>query len=209
MNKRNLWFIVVPLILFTMLAICIKAGITANFEGWTYNESIEHMSPLLTTIVKGITYIGDSTVLIVFCLLLIALPRYRKTIALPVSVTLILSMILNVALKSIFARERPDILRLINETGYSFPSGHAMNNAALYTMLIFLIFKFIKNKTIKIALTILCIALIIAIGFSRIYLGVHYAGDVLGGWLIGCAISAFIYFIWNHRLSFINKKTVK
>jgi undecaprenyl-diphosphatase len=209
MNKRNLWLITVPLILFAMLALCVRAGITVNFEGWVYNESIEHMSPILTNIVKGITHIGDSSVLITFCLLLIAIPKSRKTIALHVSVTVILSMILNIALKNIFTRERPDILQLINETGYSFPSGHAMNNAALYTMLILLIFKFIKNKPLKVVLTTACIMLTFAIGFSRIYLGVHYAGDVLGGWLIGFAISIFIYFIWNNNFDFVDKKTMQ
>jgi undecaprenyl-diphosphatase len=208
MNKKNLWLIAVPLILFTMLAICIRAGITVNFEGWAYNESIEHVSPSFTKIVKAITHTGDSVVLITFCLLLFVIPKSRKTIALPISVTVILSMILDITLKSIFARERPDILRLINETSYSFPSGHAMNNAALYTILILLIFKFIKNKPLKIVLVAVCITLTIAIGYSRIYLGVHYAGDVLGGWLLGPAISIFIYLTWNRKFGFVDKKTM-
>ena len=208
MNKKHVWLIAVPLILFTMLAICIRAGITVNFEGWAYNESIEHMSPIFTKIVKAITHIGDSVVLITFCLLLFVIPKSRKTIALPTSVTVILSMILDVTLKSIFARERPDILQLINETSYSFPSGHAMNNAALYTILILLIFTFIKNKPLKITLAAVCITLTIAIGYSRIYLGVHYAGDVLGGWLLGPAVSIFIYLTWNHKFGFIDRKVM-
>lgn len=208
MNKKNLWLIAVPLILFTMLAICIRAGITVNFEGWAYNESIEHMSPIFTKIVKAITHIGDSVVLITFCLLLFVIPKSRKTIALPISLTVILSMILDVTLKSIFARERPDILRLINETSYSFPSSHAMNNAALYAILILLIFKFIKNKPLKIVLIDVCITLTIAIGYSRIYLGVHYAGDVLGGWLLGPAVSIFIYLTWNRKFGFVDKKAM-
>ncbi len=208
MNKKNLWLIAVPLILFTMLAICIREGITVNFEGWAYNESIEHMSPIFTKIVKAITHIGDSVVLITFCLLLFVIPKSRKTIALPISVAVILSMILDVTLKSIFARERPDILQLINETSYSFPSGHAMNNAALYTILILLIFKFIKNKPLKIVLVAVCITLTIAIGYSRIYLGVHYAGDVLDGWLLGPAVSIFIYLTWNRKFGFTDKKAM-
>jgi len=141
-------------------------------------------------------------------LLLFVIPKSRKTIALPTSVTVILSMILDVTLKSIFARERPDILQLINETSYSFPSGHAMNNAALYTILILLIFTFIKNKPLKITLAAVCITLTIAIGYSRIYLGVHYAGDVLGGWLLGPAVSIFIYLTWNHKFGFIDRKVM-
>lgn len=192
---------IVPIILFAMLAVCVRAGITVDFEGWAYNESIEHMSSLLTNIVKGITHIGDTASVILICLLLIAVPKTRRTIALPVSVTVIISAILNTALKNIFARERPDILRLINETSYSFPSGHAMNNAALYTMLILLISKYIQNRPLRIILSIAFAVITVAIGFSRVYLGVHYAGDVLGGWLIGFVVSLLVYYIWSGRLS--------
>lgn len=201
MNKRTLWLMIVPIILFAMLAVCVRAGITVDFEGWAYNESIEHMSSLLTNIVKGITHIGDTASVILICLLLIAVPKTRRTIALPVSVTVIISAILNTALKNIFARERPDILRLINETSYSFPSGHAMNNAALYTMLILLISKYIQNRPLRIILSIAFAVITVAIGFSRVYLGVHYAGDVLGGWLIGFVVSLLVYYIWSGRLS--------
>jgi undecaprenyl-diphosphatase len=201
MKKRNIWLIVVPAILFILLAIGVTAEITVTLEGLVYSESVEHMSPLVTNIMKGITHIGDSVVVFGFCLLLILLPKSRKSIALPVSIAVILSSILNFTLKNIFSRERPNILRLISETSYSFPSGHAMINATFYTMLILLIFEFIQNKSKRIALSSICVALTIAIGFSRIYLGVHYAGDVLGGWLIGFALSVFVYSIWNHRLS--------
>ncbi|MDP4133426.1 MAG: phosphatase PAP2 family protein [Bacillota bacterium] len=201
MNKRNIWLVIVPVILFIMLAICVKAGITANFESWTYSEAVKKMSPALTSIVKGITHMGDSVVIIALCLLFIIIPKSRKTIALPVSITVILSSILNVILKNIFARERPDILRLINETSYSFPSGHAMNNGAFYTMLILLIFKYIKDKRVRYTLSALCGILVISIGYSRIYLGVHYADDVLGGWLIGFSVAILVYYIFGNRLS--------
>jgi len=191
--------VVIPVVLFILLAICIVAGISVSFEGWAYSEAIEHMSPILTRIVIGITHIGDSAVVIAFCLLLTAIPKSRRTIALPVSITVILSAILNAALKEIFARERPNILYLINETSYSFPSGHAMINASLYTMLILLILQFVKGKVRRISLVSLCLALVIAIGCSRIYLGVHYAGDVLGGWLIGFAVAVAVYSITNGK----------
>ena len=200
MNKRNLWLIIIPVMLFAILTVSVMTGISVNFEGWAYNEFIQHMSPILTGIVKGITHMGDAVAVITFCLLLIAIPKSRRSIALPVSVSVILSTILNLVLKDIFARERPDILKLINETSYSFPSGHAMINASLYTMLVLLIYKFIQNKPEKIALCAVCIALTIAIGCSRIYLGVHYAGDVIGGWLIGFAVSVLIYSIWNRKV---------
>lgn len=195
-RKRTL-FIVVPLILFAMLAVCIQAGLTVHFEGWAYSEAVEEMSPALTAVMKGITHLGDPVTVISVCLFLFLVPRSRRTIALPISVAVIISALLNFILKNIFDRERPDILRLINETGYSFPSGHAMINATLYAMFILYIWKCFRNTHQKMIISALCAALVIAIGFSRIYLGVHYFGDVLGGWLFGLAISVFVFHAWN------------
>lgn len=206
MNRRNIWIVVIPGILFVMLAFFVEAGITVNFEGWAYSEAVEKMSPELTSVIKRITHLGDSPVVILFCLLLFAIPKARKSIALPVSVTVIASSIINVLLKNIFARERPNILRLINETSYSFPSGHAMINSALYSMLILLVFKYIKRRRIKYSLSSLCILLVTAIGYSRIYLGVHYAGDVLGGWLIGFSLAVLIFLIRESLLSYREAK---
>lgn len=201
MKIRKSLFVIIPILLFAMLAISIQAGITVNFEGWAYSESVEKMSPLLTAVMKIITHTGDPAIVYLFCLFLIFLSKTRKTLALPVSISVVLAGILNILLKNIFARQRPDILRLINETDYSFPSGHAMINAALYTMLILFIFKLLNRKQFKYILSAACVVWAIAIGFSRIYLGVHYAGDILGGWLIGFSISILIYFLWDSRLS--------
>ena len=195
--RKHVWLVLISAVLFAMLAVYIGAGITVGFEGWVYSEAVAHMSPLMTSIEKGITHIGDSTAVIPFCLLLMIIPKSRRTIALPVSSAVILSTLLNILLKDLFARERPDILRLISETSYSFPSGHAMINASLYTMLILLIFKFVKSPHRKLGLSALCAILIVLIGFSRVYLGVHYAGDILGGWIIGFAVSIFVYAIWK------------
>ncbi len=197
MNRKKIWIVITPVILFALLAVCIHAGITVGFEGWAYSETVEDMSPVLTAFMKAITHLGDSVVVIAFCLLLFIPQRLRESVALPVSSAVILSGILNFILKNIFARERPDILRLISETGYSFPSGHAMINASLYTMLVLLIFKYIDSTPKKAVLSVLCAALAVLIGCSRIYLGVHYAGDVIGGWLIGFSVSILADLLWD------------
>lgn len=199
MNKRSLWLVGMPVILFAMLAVCIYAGIATRFEGWFYGEAVESMSPVLTAMMKGITHLGDSEVVIAFCLTLFLAPKTRRTIALPVSAAVTLSAVLNVILKHIFARGRPNVLQLISETGYSFPSGHAMINASLYVMLILMIVRYVGKFSRKLILSSLCAVLTGLIGFSRVYLGVHYAGDVLGGWLFGFAVSMLIYFLWNGR----------
>ena len=199
MNRRAVWLVVMPIILFVMLAACIYAGIATHFEGWAYSEAVEDMSPILTFMMKGITHLGDSVVVLLFCLALFVAPKTRRTVALPVSAAVALSAVFNVILKQIFARGRPNVLRLISETGYSFPSGHAMINASLYIMLILMIVRYAEGFYRKLILSLLCAGLTGLIGFSRVYLGVHYAGDVLGGWLFGTAISVLVYFLWNGR----------
>jgi undecaprenyl-diphosphatase len=199
MNKRNVWFVVVPIMLFIFLAICIKAEIATNFEGWVYHEAAKHMSPFLTAFMKGITHLGDPATITILCLTTFLVPKLRRRIALPVSTAVIASALINIILKHLFARNRPNILQLISETGYSFPSGHAMVTAAFYSMLIFMAFRYMKSNTKKIIFSIFCLLLVVTIGISRVYLGVHFAGDVLGGWLFGFAVSSTVYLIWSSR----------
>lgn len=87
-------------------------------------------------------------------------------------------------LKNTLKRPRPIDYRLIEETGYSFPSGHSMASMAFYGLLIYLIYRNVKNKYLKWTLICLLSVLIILIGISRIYLGVHYTSDVLAGFLV-------------------------
>ena len=111
--------------------------------------------------------------------------------------------VLNQLLKRILQRPRPTEFRIIEETGYSFPSGHSMVSMAFYGYLIYLIYKYVKNKYVKWILIALLSILICTIGVSRIYLGVHYTSDVLGGFLV--SISYLILFISTVNKFFIEK----
>ena len=117
----------------------------------------------------------------------------NKKIRLSIFSNLVIITILNQLLKRILQRPRPTEYRIIEETGYSFPSGHSMISMAFYGYLIYLIYKYVKNKYIKWISIILLSILICVIGISRIYLGVHYTSDVLGGFLI--SISYLIIYI--------------
>lgn len=140
----------------------------------------------MTPIIKFITNFGGATFLIILTTILIIVIKNRK-ISGAILMNLLLVTVLNQLLKNILQRPRPIEYRLIEESGYSFPSGHSMVSMAYYGFFIYLIYKNVQNKYVKWILIIFLSFLIISIGISRIYLGVHYTSDVLAGFLIGIA----------------------
>lgn len=141
------------------------------------------ISEKLTPIVKIITHFGGATFLILLSTILLITIK-KKKIGIYIWLNLGISAILNQILKNIFQRPRPTEYRIINEMGYSFPSGHSMASMAFYGFLIYIIYKNVKNKYLKWTSIILLSLLITLIGLSRIYLGVHYTSDVLAGFFI-------------------------
>jgi len=122
--------------------------------------------------------------------------KYPKYIIL----NLILAFISNKVLQFIIRRKRPERLQIVPETGFGFPSGHVMIGFAYYVFLIYLIYKNIENKKIKYPLIVFLAILILLIGISRIYLGVHYVTDVLGGLIFGCIyIILFIKYVYKNK----------
>ena len=150
------------------------------------------ISDFVTPIAKFITNFGGAIFLIVLTIVLFIVIKNKK-IGASIFSNLVIVTILNQLLKGILQRPRPTEYRIIEETGYSFPSGHSMISMAFYGYLIYLIYKYVKNKYIKWISIVVLSLLICAIGISRIYLGVHYTSDVLGGFLI--SISYLVIFI--------------
>ena len=150
------------------------------------------ISNFATPIAKFITNFGGAIFLIGVTILLIILIKNKK-IGLSIFANLVIITGLNQLLKRILQRPRPTEFRIVEETGYSFPSGHSMVSMAFYGYLIYLIYKYVKNKYIKWSLIVLLSCLIVGIGTSRIYLGVHYTSDVLGGFLI--SVSYLVIYI--------------
>ena len=140
----------------------------------------------VTPIMKGITWCGSAICLILVSFLSFFIIKNKKT-SIFVWINLISITILNQVLKFILHRPRPTDFRIIEESGYSFPSGHSMASMAFYGFLIYLIYKKINNKYLKWGLICFLSILILFIGISRIYLGVHYTSDVLAGFLISIA----------------------
>lgn len=140
------------------------------------NDSSTIFFKIITNL-SGVFFIGGLTILLVMFI------RNKKLkFAIPLNLVLVVG--LNSLLKNIIQRPRPNNYRIIDESGFSFPSGHSMVSVAFYGFLIYLIYKYINNKTIKYSLITLLFSLIILIGLSRIYLGVHYASDVVAGYCL-------------------------
>ena len=148
-------------------------------------------TPLLTKIFLIITNLGSPYVLILLTLLSFLLKN--KKLSFIITGNLGLITIINQVLKFIVKRPRPSDLFLIVETGYSFPSGHSMVSLSFYGLLIYFIYKYFKNKKLKIFLITFLSLIIILIGISRVYLGVHFVSDVISGFLL--SLSYLIIFI--------------
>ena len=155
---------------------------------------------------SGLTYFfshmtnifGDKGGIIVAVLLALVLYLLfkQKEATIWFAATVVLSLALNTAIKVIIGRERPDIHRLTafaNEAGNSFPSGHSIFATIIFGSIFFICLGKLKNRSSKILLGILCIILIALVMFSRIFVGVHYPSDTIGGFLEGISILLLTY----------------
>lgn len=190
--KNNYQWLIcfISLILFLALAEDVFNNEIMKGDTIGYNIVSNLISDNLTPLVKMITWFGSATCLILLTVILFVIIKNKKA-GLLIGTNLVIITILNQTLKNLLQRSRPTGFRIINETGYSFPSGHSMISMAFYGFLIYLIYKNVKNKYLKFTIIIILIILIISIGLSRIYLGVHYTSDVLAGFLLSIAYLIF------------------
>ncbi len=204
MEKNLKWFVLfIALIGFLALAedVFNKEMMNGDIIGYKIISTFL-ISDFATPIAKFITNFGGAIFLITLTVILFILIKNKK-IGLSIFSNLVIITVLNQLLKRILQRPRPTEFRIIEETGYSFPSGHSMVSMAFYGYLIYLIYKYVKNKYVKWILILLLSILICSIGVSRIYLGVHYTSDVLGGFLV--SISYLVLFISTVNKFFIEK----
>ena len=180
--KKIKWICFLILFLcFVMAAYLVLEGKTDSFDNFIYGIVTFNKSDFLTGFYKFVTYFASEVMIILVSLFFLLLKRKKYGIF--VFLNAVNIFVLNVCLKLIFMRERPTDLMIITESGYSFPSGHAMASFGFYGFIIYLIWGMNFDKKAKIIFSILLGLLILMIGVSRIYLGVHYASDVLAGYL--------------------------
>jgi len=186
--KQNFtWIIAIIMLLICFLIVDdLFENEIYKFDDFVYKYISLIISAKMTVFLKFITDLGSVPVVVTICVasfVFIKNKIYGKLMAL----NLVLITILNLIIKSIVSRPRPTGFRLIDETGYSFPSGHSMVSMAFYGFIIYLIYIYIKSKPLKFTLIAILSSLIFLIGISRIYLGVHYASDVTEGFCISVA----------------------
>ena len=164
-------------------------NIINTIDNKIYETIIKMLNPCMTGVMTFISFLGSAITLITLSVAFIFLVKNKKYSKL-IILNLIVVFILNRILKWMIARPRPERLRLVFEDGYSFPSGHSMVAFGFYGFLIYLIYKNFENKKIKYPLIVFFSLILLFIGISRIYLGVHYVTDVIGGFIF-----AFLYLL--------------
>ena len=181
MRKNLKWIVcIIFILIFLLLGILVLKQDDIYLDSVAYNFISYFIRDNLTSIIKWLTYIG-SAIAVISITLFTFIYFKNKRYGLYMSINLICITIIQLILKSIFSRNRPININLIEEKGYSFPSGHSLTSMAFYGFIIYLIYKSNLNKRSKYIFISLFALLILVTGISRVYLGVHYFTDVLGG----------------------------
>lgn len=150
-----------------------------------------------------ITHLSDATSLTILTIILTLWLLWKLQIsrAIIFAAGMIFSGLLTQFLKLLTMRPRPNFA-VLSQDGFSFPSGHALGAMVFFGFLLFIILQSTKNRWIKLVFSILLPLLILATGFSRVYLGVHWVTDVIGGWAIGGLILAVMIKIMKYLEQF-------
>ena len=181
MKKCWKWIVFsIFLLLFIILSVLVLTRRDFYLDNFVYGIISKFISDNLTDIIEWMTYIGSAAAVISITFFVLIFFKNKKY-ALYMSLNLIIITSFQLILKSVFSRNRPVDINLIKETGYSFPSGHSLTSMAFYGFIIYLIYISNLNKRSKSIFITLFIVLILVTGISRIYLGVHYFTDVIGG----------------------------
>jgi undecaprenyl-diphosphatase len=208
---KEIKVLLILLALFLSVLIFIEIGNSVS-EGTTkqFDESIikyfrveghysEPVGPdFLKETMRDITSLGGETVITLITIFVIGFLLLQKrydTMWLVLAAT-VGGALISLGLKELYGRDRPDLIyRLVEVTSLSFPSGHSMMSAIVYLTQAAIVARIQRNRKIRIYILSVALFLTFIIGLSRVYLGVHYPTDVLGGWVIGLAWASFCWFI--------------
>ena len=171
---------------FLALLFLVLQNMEIPFDPFLQSVILEFRAPMMTRAMTLLTYTANWQFITGVCLILLILPWTRRFPGLILSASPLFSTLLYKLIKEILQRPRPEeALHLIHQGGFSFPSGHAMTGLVFYGLVLYFFLSSIKNSSTRRVLLSVGVVYIFFIGFSRIYLGVHYPSDVLAGWCLG------------------------
>ena len=200
MKKYLKWIICfISLIIFVFLGILVLTKNDIYLDSVVYNFISKYISNDLTFIVKNLTHLA-SVFMVILITLLIFVCHKNKKYGIFLTLDLVLITLFQYILKFTFLRVRPVDINLIEETGYSFPSGHSLTAFAFYGFIIYLIQTSKLDKRSKNIYTILFSIIILVVGLSRVYLGVHFFTDVVGAFSFSLAFLIIYTHLIKERL---------
>ncbi len=171
-------------LVFVMLLEDVAEGEIMRLDVLAYRFFVQTLrSDVVTPVMEGFTSLSSVAVVAVMTLVVAALAP-GKAPGWCVAVNIGGAGVLNILLKNIIQRPRPDGFRLVAESGYSFPSGHSMISMAFFGLVIWMVWHYHKDDVMRYVWCAVFGLIIALVGISRIYLGVHYASDVIAGFCV-------------------------
>lgn len=185
-----------------LIANLIEWERVIRFDSSIITFITEFHSELMTKVMIAITTFGNTESVVIISLLALFLLYRLGNNKLEMAIVFLVvgaSGAFNYLIKNMVQRIRPDQNPLIIEHGFSFPSGHSMSAFALYGVLAFMVWLKVENKWVRAALISACAGLVLLIGTSRIYLGVHYPSDGIGGFLGGASLIGLAVWFYQQK----------
>lgn len=196
MKRKIMMFIL--LIIFIFNLILIRNNLTSEFDTNIALYFANNVNEYLTLFFKFISFICSPKMMIIINILLFIIFIVKKKLAnLIIIISSLVSVIFNNLVKIIVRRPRPNILNLVNEGTYSFPSGHSMISILFFGSIIYLLNK--NNNKYRKTLTCIIIIFILLVGLSRLYLGIHFLTDVLSGYILGLLLLFIIIDMYERK----------
>jgi undecaprenyl-diphosphatase len=196
--KMFFYYGLFSLVMFFLIALNINQVWVSLFDQFLIENIQSWHTSNMTSVMTFISSIGGGIPLVMIsCVLFLMVTRFYQQR----SVWLFFLWIalgtnqINRLLKAIFERLRPTELQLVEASGYSFPSGHSMGAICLYSLIVLICWNARFNRMGRRVLVIFCGLMIVLMGLSRIYLGVHYPSDVIAGYFAGFAWFGISYFV--------------
>ena len=185
-NKRYLIIAACVVGFLTVLQFA-RADDLSRLDNTAYNFFVLRLRrPWITSIMEGFSSLSSPIVIAVMFLMVVAFAPGRRP-GMCAALNLVSVVFINQVLKYIVQRPRPDGFRLISEVAYSFPSGHSMVSMAFYGLCAWMVWTYERDRILRWACCLSFAIIVVVVGMSRVYLGVHYATDVIAGFCVSLA----------------------